>query len=1659
MEISFERAETSDIPTKPSSLDLQSICVKNSRSSDRKSWAGKEVLVLEQESRVFNRKLGSAFVEGGEFLSESRRKPSRKEASVSSLERGSKRQRNSLNVSRPKQNYISYAQKRDKTTNTSDATLNLDWSSGNEQYLETDLYSQLSKKTDHTSSSGGTSKNENYLGEDLFIPKRPRGIFKWKKAKDPISLGIPVGNSNHEWTNTDTQDQKSSISVNLNSPVLNDKQKQKADDFEPNGFNKDDSAPCTSVENESHFEDDDRKVGIRRKLKMSEWNCTGNDAPLIDNSEDSVGDSLDDDEENLEENAARMLSSRFDPNCTGFSGKRTCAADPVEGSSFLQSAGGRLKVLQAESCSVDAKGRVLRPRRHNGKSFARKRRHFYEVCSRDMDPYCVVKQRIRVFWPLDKSWYFGLVKGYDPVTRLHHVKYDDRDEEWINLQKERFKLLLFPSEVSSKFNFGKPGSQVRQKKIEKKVEATQSTYIGNLLESEPIISWLTRTNHQVTSSSSSTIKKHLRVRPLKDIGPSVLSEPRENMSVNPLDKNLNKLFSNFNESDQACDWNINSLSKLKRSIGCEGRKLPYVYFRKRFRSRKDILDTKVAHNVAPDGPGGSMSICASICNSTTAIERFNIILTWLEFGEVIFESSLPPQCSLALAFQKESIWLCQSLYILHHGQLVCSWPTVHMEVFYIDNVLGLKFLLFEGCLRRAVSLFCLIFTTVNGHIVKSNFTEPEVSCSSIGLRISTLHNLGVKLLFVLNTFFNMESLKWRHLEDKLKNHCTKEALITTEYTCSNIHELPGGQIVHSSDMSLERFWERSILVHRSNPEKLVDTSTNSVIHYLAQEHEKPLLCSQFFAAGPSFSLSLHLNLLVVKDPSSFCSEDNILVSSQKHTDNNDKLTANGCSSAEDPSKQAAETLDNSGPLLSQAPASHGRPSTDALCAENDGNLNGSTKNFFTSEVNVIRNAVGGSGNGVKSTGDAGAIQFGRFSCKAGTSQFVEVSCSEYPKGSSPDKSLDRGCNSCINTANLKAQLFDEVENHSLHKGLLIAHPASNLVLEMNAHTIHNPTAPRSMWHRNRHTSLSRTFIHPPKFGSEDLVANGPTSRCRRRRTQVSYSQLSVGYEHSAKPQNNHQKVQPHRKVKTLLANISSDCSRSPQNYLDSVDCAANVLVTHGDKCWREYGAKVQLDCDDKKNWRICVMVSGATKYVYNAHHVLQPGSTNRYTHAMMWKGGKEWMLEFTDRNQWYIFKQMHEKCYNQNIRAASIKNIPIPGVHMLSDGDDGYVEVPFVRGSSKYFRQMGTEVDLALDSSHVLYDVDSEDEKWICTMRVTMDAMDGKMPEVTEDIFEKVIDMFEKLAYTLQSEEFTNDDIERYMADVGPANVVKVIYEYWRLKRKKKGLPLIRQFQRPLWECYQQQLKEWESSMNKMPIQPEGCQDKASSQKKPPIFAFCLRPRGLEIPNKGSKQRSHKKLMFTGHHNALMRDQDGSNTFAGRKIDGVSVGEVAISSYESSDSYHGLQYRSTFSPRDTASTESLYTNDGSERYPEPKFYRNISKKIDAFLSPRDPQETPLSYNQRSNRNGINKRSYEFCEWSSIKQSQCTGFQRHHTDMDEFRLRDATTAAQHALNMARLKREKAQWLLHKADLALHRATVAIMTAEAIKASEKDTVGDG
>ncbi|WVZ64907.1 hypothetical protein U9M48_014354 [Paspalum notatum var. saurae] len=50
-----------------------------------------------------------------------------------------------------------------------------------------------------------------------------------------------------------------------------------------------------------------------------------------------------------------------------------------------------------------------------------------------------VGRRLRVYWPLDDAWYEGRVEAYDAASRRHRVKYDDGDQEEVDLGKERFE--------------------------------------------------------------------------------------------------------------------------------------------------------------------------------------------------------------------------------------------------------------------------------------------------------------------------------------------------------------------------------------------------------------------------------------------------------------------------------------------------------------------------------------------------------------------------------------------------------------------------------------------------------------------------------------------------------------------------------------------------------------------------------------------------------------------------------------------------------------------------------------------------------------------------------------------------------------------------------------------------------------------------------------------------------------------------------------------------------------------------------------------------------------------------------------------------------------------------------------------------------------------
>ena len=555
-----------------------------------------------------------------------------------------------------------------------------------------------------------------------------------------------------------------------------------------------------------------------------------------------------------------------------------------------------------------------------------------------------------------------------------------------------------------------------------------------------------------------------------------------------------------------------------------------------------------------------------------------------------------------------------------------------------------------------------------------------------------------------------------------------------------------------------------------------------------------------FATAPSFCLSLHIKSLIESNTTSVSFEKHISSSSRESSDSHDKLTVSGCSPFEDPSDQVSDiTVENIGSSLGQVAANSGKLSvcqlkveTDALSMSNEGDCLRSSPNSLGNEVNISGNSVGRQDIELNGS-DETVVLIERFQSCTESSQDAEKSSSSFPEGySSPEKSeCDYG--SYMNNANAQVGQIEQ----SVDKRTLPAESLLDLAWEMNEYSIHslNPTAPRSVRHCNGNSSVSPKYGHYSKSWSEDFMRNGFISGSKKPRTQVSYSLPFGGFDLGSKRRSHHRKPRSYKKIKADDAKRLLGVSANSQCYHGPLTCNANVLVTVGDKGWRECGAQVALESDDQKDWRICVKFSGVTKYAYKAQHILQPGITNRHTHAMMWKGGKDWTLEFTNRSQWSFFKEIHEECFNRNMRAAYVKNIPIPGVRLIADDDnDDIVGVPFVRSSSKYYRQFGTEVDMALDPSHVIYDMDSDDEEWVSEMRNSVDMKGDDISELSDYMFERVMDIFEKYAYAQRCDEFSSDEIVEFMADVGPLDIVKTIYEHWRQKRLKKGMALVRQF-------------------------------------------------------------------------------------------------------------------------------------------------------------------------------------------------------------------------------------------------------------------------
>ncbi|KAL1210317.1 putative sister chromatid cohesion protein PDS5 [Cardamine amara subsp. amara] len=1294
--------------------------------------------------------------------------------------------------------------------------------------------------------------------------------------------------------------------------------------------------------------------------------------------------SREDDEENLEANAARMLSSRFDPNCTQFPSNSVTPGSPSASKlhplfSGKNSVNLRSELPSSKCVSDDTDDRLLRPRRkHDGEGKVRKRRHFYEISYSDVESHWLLNKKIKVFWPLDESWYHGFVDGYDGDKNLHHVKYDDRDEEWINLQGERFKILLFPTEIpgknqrkrrssGSKSTLKIKGDDTSTKDEEKQKGKLEDDSCMGDMESVPIITWLARSMHRDKSSTLKAVLKRKK---------SEIMTSNETVKVNgdvvrDSARHTDRSASSLASCGLPGPSSNESLSE--KSSFRSGSIFPIVYYRKRLHTEKkgtykgsvdnNVEDLKQLHvSKIPDPDVEFLPI-----EDSGFLELYS---PWNVTEQ--FELSLSLQLiSLMKYFLMADVdWLSRVYLLLHHGTLVTLWPRVRLEMIFLNNHDGLRYLIFEGCLMEVVQLIFRILMVVdhsNKQGAEGANADLQLPVFSIGLQVSCIPGFQ-RHAFQFYSFHEMKHSKCLYLEQNVKRH----SLLVKQVSIA--------ECTHDSMKVLQKVMQKrsrhgisSGLVSRVLPS--VNACPTSVCY---KKQNTSSFTLPFTAQPPTLLLSLHLQMIreLGHDPAEFMGTNHNLV------------TAGGCDMVDCTTEHSEPSLksnrQNDGPIITSLKGQEAQESKDLHAPSQRQQLGSDSENLMSFSSSVDRH-------------------------KHETRSNVPV-----------------------NGISIQVPVSDRFEDGTPQ--------SSNLALNIQDSGTSSPkaTAPRSMWHRSK-SSLNGHLSHGWTDSKGDFLntnlANGP----KKRRTQVSYSLPSGGSD--SKNKGSLQKGLPNKRIRRSAA----DVSRGLQKDLESSFCDANVLVTLGDRGWREYGAQVFLEPFDNNEWKLAVKISGTTKYSHRAHQFLQPGSTNRFTHAMMWKGGKDWTLEFPDRGQWSLFKEMHEECYNRNSRAALVRNIPIPGIRMIGKDNFDGTETEFIRSSSKYFQQTETDVEMALDPSRVLYDMDSDDEQCLLRIRECSDAESSGSFEITDDMFEKAMDMFEKASYVKQRDHFTLIEIQELMAGVGYLESTETIYEHWRTKRQRKGMPLIRHLQPPLWEKYQRELKDWELVMSKANT-PNSCgsQKKQSPIEKPAMFAFCFKPRGLEVKHRGTKHRSQKKLsVYTQHSSAALGDYDVYSS-SGRRPVGFASGDERF--LYSNQSYEHLNefpthpvFPGTYSPCDLGMGYFSAGGNGHHRNHQNKSQRingkrNTSERWDAGCS-EWPSSNLLCYS-----NGSQRLDPEELQ--------------HSTDIDEYKLRDAAGAARRACALAKLKRERAESLRYRADLAIQKAAAALMCAEAVKASSVD-----
>ncbi|XP_011625969.1 uncharacterized protein LOC18441373 [Amborella trichopoda] len=246
--------------------------------------------------------------------------------------------------------------------------------------------------------------------------------------------------------------------------------------------------------------------------------------------------------------------------------------------------------------------------------------------------------------------------------------------------------------------------------------------------------------------------------------------------------------------------------------------------------------------------------------------------------------------------------------------------------------------------------------------------------------------------------------------------------------------------------------------------------------------------------------------------------------------------------------------------------------------------------------------------------------------------------------------------------------------------------------------------------------------------------------------------------------------------------------------LDSAICQANILIIECDKCYRESGAEIMLECSESKEWHVIVKMHGSTRYIIKAQaQEVRLSGSNRFTNALIWTGEKGWKLEFCDKRDWALFRELNKECYDRNMKAV-LKEIPIPGVHEVK-GYNSNNCVLFER-PSEYIMVRDDEPSRALMNEHIGYDMDTEDEEWLERLNIKS-SEEGQdcSDHISGETFEKIIHTFEKVAFMHLDDVFNESTGTSFCMDLGKKDMVAAIHAYWLRKRKRKNKSLVKVFE------------------------------------------------------------------------------------------------------------------------------------------------------------------------------------------------------------------------------------------------------------------------